>query len=230
MPSDSEIQQAVQSALAHDHGVTETSRATPVMPPIQVEVTDGIVVLTGRVASLAKQRAAEAAARQVPGVRAVVNGLSLHDGRTGLAAEIPAGAAERAATVAHDVLAALDDGPPEQRPDAAPTITPGRVVLQGSIAEHGQRTVVEDTVRAVPGVHTVVNQLVSSELSAAVAATHRDAGPRTVSGVEVTADDQTVTLRGNVDSWDEREAIMQTAADAAPGSPIVDGLRVEPRG
>jgi len=230
MPMDTAIQQAVQTALAHDHGVTETSHSTSVMPPVQVVVTDGIVVLTGCVASLAKQRAAEAAARGVPGVRAVVNSLSLHDGRTGVAAEVPAGASGKATTVAHDVLAALDGGPAEQRPDVVPTITPGRVVLKGSIPEHGQRLAVEESVQAVSGVHTVVNQLVPGALSDAVAATYRDTESRTVAGFEVTARDETVTLRGDVASWDEREAIMEVAADAAPGSPIVDELRVQPGG
>jgi osmotically-inducible protein OsmY len=68
MKNDRELREIVLSELALEPGID--------IAEVQVEVRDGIVVLTGYVPSLTEIHFAESCVMRVPGVRAVVNELS----------------------------------------------------------------------------------------------------------------------------------------------------------
>jgi osmotically-inducible protein OsmY len=69
MNTDWELREMVQSELALEPGID--------IDKVQVEVRDGIVTLTGQVPSLTEIHFAQSCVMRVPGVRAVVNELSV---------------------------------------------------------------------------------------------------------------------------------------------------------
>lgn len=69
MRTDRELQEMVQSELTLEPGID--------IDEVQVEVWDGIVTLTGQVPSRTEIHFAERSVMRVPGVRAVINQLSV---------------------------------------------------------------------------------------------------------------------------------------------------------
>ena len=108
----------------------------------------------------------------------------------------------------------------------------GWVALTGEVDWEFQRRLAEKAVRALTGVAGVSNGITikPSVTPANINNRIRDAlarhAEREAKNIEVTVACSTVTLRGRVDSWPEREAV-QGAAWSAPGiSLVVNELRV----
>lgn len=205
MSSDRLIQQAVLDEL----------RWEPRVPAEQIGVTahDGVVTLSGHVASFAERHAAEAAAKRVKGVLAVVEKIEIRLAET--AKRDDAAIAEAAAQrLAWDVLV----------PPGAVTVvvTDGWVTLEGEVDWHYQREAAELDVRGLYGVVGLSNAIrirsgvdtvaLSDDIAHAL---HRSwfFDPKTIN---VSAVAGAVTLSGTVRSPHERQLAASTAW-AAPG-------------
>ena len=143
---------------------------------IDVEVDRGVVWLNGRVASPEQETLAIGLARQVPGVKQVVNKLSIAAPVQNTAASAAAVAAEPAAVdrtdeIAQTILQRLQ----QQKQDGNLKnfgidvhVDAGVVWLSGYVANKGQQLLALDMARFVPGVKQVVNDLsVSAETTQA---------------------------------------------------------------
>ena len=216
MKSDIQLRDDVQAEL----------NWTPEVKTSDVGVTarDGVVTLTGHLASHAEKYAIERAVQRVHGVKAVAIELTVKlpfdNQRTD--ADI-AMAAERAlewnALVPHDKI--------------RPMVEKGWLTLTGDVEWEYQRSAAERAVRDLMGVTGVSNMVkVTPKVSPTnVEKNIQDAlsrqAAREAKHVSIAVDGSQVTLRGTVHSWAERDAV-QGAAWASPGvSVVVNDLRVD---
>lgn len=139
---DRRIRQDIQSALEFQVDAEECR--------IGVFVDRGIVTLLGEVRDFSQRWSAERLTRDVPGVRAVANGIQVR---------LPIVGARSDGEIARDVsnmLASRTFGSPIR---LQPTVTDGWVLLTGDLHSQRQKTLIESMVRRVPGVDGVVSNI-----------------------------------------------------------------------
>ncbi len=206
MNPDIELQKKVLAELEWDPSVTASD--------VGVSVKDGVVTLSGHVENFAQKYAAERAAQRVHGVKAIAVELDVkiaaahQRSDTEIAESIEDYLKQHVAFAADRVQVRVEDG---------------WVTLNGELLWDYQRRMVEKAVRPLKGVTGVSDLIVlkppivapegiSSRIKEALA---RQA-LREANRVEVSVEGSTVTLRGHVHSWQERNA-AQWAAWSAPG-------------
>ena len=175
----------------------------------------GVVTLTGTVATYGEKVNSERAAKRVSGVRAVANDIEVR----------PIGSMKRTDTdIAQAVLRALewDIAVPHEKIKAR--VDNGWVALDGEVALQFQRAAAENAVRRLSGVSGVTNQILlqvrpsvqPAEVKNRIEAAFRRSADIDARGIQVDAKDSTITLRGKVRTWSERDE-AERAAWAAPG-------------
>jgi osmotically-inducible protein OsmY len=184
---------------------------------IGVAVRDGIVTLSGHVATYAEKIAAERILQRVRGVRAVVEEIEVR-----YPADQKTGDEELAARVVKVLAWNV------QVPDGAVKVKveDGRVTLDGCVPWYYQRAAAQSAVAKLAGVREVLNLLavkppvrsrdVKAKVLAALKRTARD--PDTIT---VRVEGDTVILDGCVDLWRERQ-LAERAAWSIPGVHAVD--------
>lgn len=208
--NDSQLQRDIVEELRWD---PQTS-----LCEIGVAVGDGVVTLSGSVASYAQKLAAERAAGRVAGVRAIAEDLSVNLDAPWMRTDV---------AIAHAAVDALrwDTQVPDDRMQVR--VEDGWITLTGDVTWKFQSRAAEHAVRFLTGVRGLTN-LVHVRTSASVAMVkskieealerHAEIDARLI---EVEAVDGKVTLKGSVHSWAERHD-AESAAWAAPGVTAVD--------
>jgi osmotically-inducible protein OsmY len=187
-----------------------------------VAARDGVVTLTGYIDSYSAKLAAERAAKQVHGVRAVANDIEVRPkiGRTDT-------------DIAADAVRALElrIGVPE---GVQAAVHDGHLTLTGRVDWIAQRVTAEKAVRHIRGLKGVFNHI-----EVKPRATERDVRHRMVEAIHRSADLDARNIRltvsgtvalltGKVGSWLQRDAAEHAAA-SAPGITHVDNrIVVEP--
>jgi osmotically-inducible protein OsmY len=185
---------------------------------IGVAVDDGVVTLTGHVHSYAQKLAAEAAVRRVRGVRAIAEEIEVRYPRD------PKTSDDEIAKRALDALR-WDVTVPDDK--ITLMVHKGLVTLAGEVPWRYQRSAAETAVRRLLGVTGVVNNIgVKPSVQASdVKRKIEDALKRhaevEAQAIRVSVSNDTVTLDGKVDNWDELEAV-ENAAWSAPGVRFVE--------
>jgi osmotically-inducible protein OsmY len=201
-PTDRHTRDAVLQQLEWDSQVDASA--------IGVTAKDHVVTLTGFVDSYAAKLAAERIAKRVRGVRGVANDIQVRLRLDRTDADIAADAVralELRATLPEAVQVAVHGG---------------HMTLTGTVPTLFHRVVAENALRHIRGLKGVTNHIkILPSASAAdvrrgiARSLHHDA---TVNGrgIEVSVSGHTVTLKGQVSSWHERES-AERAAMHAPG-------------
>ncbi len=204
MKTDEQIKNDVEDELAWDPSVHAEQ--------VGVSVRDGVVQLNGTVGSYYEKWAAEQAAFRVANVKSIASEIKVDLGSTPLRTDEDIA---RAATnhLAWDLLVPKT---------VKLKVAGGWVTLQGTVDWQFQRDEAERVVTPLSGVIGVTNDI---ELKPKVSATgvkakieealKRDA-QIDADSITVEASGNTVTLRGTVESWAEREEAEDTAY-SAPG-------------
>ena len=205
MRSDAELRSDVQAELDWDPAIKSSG--------IGVAASDGVVTLTGHVASHAEKYAVERAAQRVSGVKALAVEITVKlpdsDQRTDtdIALAVERGLAWSALVSADKVKAMVENG---------------WVTLTGEVEWEYQRKAAERAVRNLMGVTGVSNligftpKVVPSDVEKRL----RDAlvrqADREAEQIDIAVTGSQIKLRGTVHSWAEFNAV-QHAAWSAPG-------------
>ena len=213
-----QIHQDVLRELGWDSRVDDTH--------VGVKVDQGVVTLTGTVASYAEKLAAQEAVHRVTGALDVANDIRV---------KVP-GSLERTDTeIAQAVRHALewDVLVPDTR--ITSTVADGWVTLEGSVDRLRERDDAERAVRHLLGVRGVWNKLVvrpSTVKAERVREVIEDALERCaeheVKRIQVLVSDGEVTLTGRVHSYAEKRAVMGAVSHAPGVHTVKDHLRIEP--
>lgn len=206
--------------------VLEELRWDPLVPEarVGVSVKDGVVTLTGHLDTYAEKIAAKRAVERVSGVKAVAVELEV----------IPLGIHQQSDTeIAAAVEHALSWNTAIPQGRVKVTVEKGWVTLSGELDWNFQRRAVERIVRPLKGVVGIIDNIrlkvlpVPANLSARIEDALVRQAMREAKRVEVSMDGSVVTLRGQVHSWAERNAI-EGATWSAPGvSRVNNHLNIE---
>ena len=187
---------------------------------IGVTARDGVVTMTGHVASYAEKYAAERAAERVSGVKAIAQELEVR---------YPSSAENGDDDVAKRALQALAWDVFIPRDKVKIKVTKGVITLTGDLDWQYQKESAESVVRRLGGVTGVFNEIkIKPSVNAADVRDKIKAA--LVRNARIDADDITiatdggkVTITGQVDSFYERSVAERTAW-SAPGVTQVEDL------
>lgn len=213
--TDRDVQADVLNELAWDTRIASTN--------VGVEVRGGVVTLTGEVEWWAKKIAAEEAAHRVSGVLDVANDIQVK-----LLAEKPTDT--EIATAVRNALK-WDVFVPDERIQS--TVIDGAVTLEGCVETYAQREDAERVITNLAGVRMVFNELAVETADATpeeLRSSIRDALDRRIvremGKLQIDVEDGCVTLRGNVQSWREREAVIGAARGTRGVNNVIDRLQI----
>ncbi len=209
MKTDIQLRRDVEAQLDWDPRFDSTG--------IGVAVKNGVISLSGHVASYADRWAAQDAAQSVAGVKAIANELAVNLGSDAQRSD---------PELAEAVVNALNGNVSIPSAGIKVVVHDGWVTLSGEVSYWYQREATERTVTHLRGVKGLANDItIKPQASVAdVKAKIEDAFRRHASldanKIRVQTADGTVTLEGEVNSWQERQHAA-AAAWAAPGVSVV---------
>lgn len=216
MKTDKQLQRDVLDELQYEPSVDASK--------IGVIAHNGIVSLTGTVASYAEQNGATHAAERIAGVKAVANETKV---------ELPSMHQRDDADIAQAVLNAFKWHVWVPQEVIKVSVERGWVTLEGTVNSKFQRTSADDAVRFLTGVKGVINLISvkqpainSSEVKLKIENALRRATELEAAHINVEVQGNKVVLQGHVRSWAERSD-AERAAWAAPGvGQVEDNLTI----
>ncbi|HEY7747597.1 MAG TPA: BON domain-containing protein [Aestuariivirgaceae bacterium] len=191
---------------------------------INVAADNGVAALSGYVTSYAEKQAAIAAARRVKGVRAIVDEIDVR---------LPSDKKVADKLIAKRAIDVLAWDPMVPSSAVQVLVHEGWITLTGNVEWNYQKQAAENDVLKLSGVLGVTNEIrIVPEIEAVEVKNKIEKALRRHAGVEANAiqvtivDKDTVVLEGEVDNWEEQNAV-ENAAWSAPGVKLVDDrLRV----
>ncbi|MCP9768731.1 BON domain-containing protein [Lacihabitans sp. LS3-19] len=194
MKNDSELQTDVQNAIKWE----------PLLHAAEIGVTakDGVVSLTGVVDSYAKKMEAENAAKNVSGVRALVEKIEV---------KFPSSWTKTNSEIANEVLSALKSNMSVPDNKVTVKVEDGWVTLEGELVWNYQKDAAKKAISYLMGVRGVSNNIkIKSEIKEAIEQKDiEDAFERSCTvddrDIVVSVSDTTVLLTGRVNSWYQKE-------------------------
>jgi len=196
MKNDSELQADILKSLKWE----------PILDTAEIGVTtkDGLVSLTGIVDSYAKKLEAEKVAKRVIGVKILVEKIEVKLPKLGMRSD---------AEITDEILIGLKSNWTIPEDKITVNVDKGWVTLEGGLAWNCQRVAAKNLVNYLKGVKGVTNNIkIKSDSQITMDKTAiKNAIARSLSvkdnEIEVIVDGTTVTIRGMVNSWYQKEAI-----------------------
>ncbi len=205
MRTDSQLQLDVMEELKWEPGVNHEH--------IGVSVTDGVVALSGTVGSYAEKLLAEKTVRRVKGVRAVAEELEVRYNWQPKTSD---------AEIAKRVADILDWDPLVPKDRISVAVEDGAVKLSGKVEWNYQRNLALEDAGKISGVVRIDNWIEvappvsTSDIRERIEKAFERNADLEAEKIHVQATGGTVTLTGEVSSWNKRN-LAEHAAWAAPG-------------
>ncbi|HTH12453.1 MAG TPA: BON domain-containing protein [Acidovorax sp.] len=190
---------------------------------IGVAVKDGVVTLSGEVDTLMQKHAAELAVRRVAGVRGIAMDLAV---------KLAANTRTTDADIVHSALSALRWHSLVPNGRVTVDVDDGHVTLRGEVEWAYQSVSAEQCVRPLVAVKSVTNEIQvrphvrAVDLASEISAAFTRHALREAKHIAVDVDAGVVTLRGMVDSLQEKDAAIGTAWRGKGVTRVVDQLEV----
>ena len=216
MKTDADLKRDIEDELEWDPAIRASA--------IGVAVKDGVATLTGHIETYAEKYAAEKALRRVAGVKAIALELDVRlspeHRRSDTDIAVAAEQSLKWNTLVPDKLRL--------------TVDKGWVTLRGEVDWDFQRRSAEKAVRSLTGVVGISNEMTlkapavkPANVQTRIADALTRQVEREIKNIDVRVEGSTVTLRGHVNSWHERDA-AGGAAWSAPGVlAVINELRIE---
>jgi len=210
MKSDDDVKADVEDELQWDPDVDNED--------IAVTVKDGTVQLSGYTSSYSDKFEAEAATKRVVGVAGVANDIEVR---------IPNLDQRPDPDIARDAVDAIARMLPDEAKDIRVTAQGAQLSLEGTVEWYSQKERAESAVRWLRGVKGVANSIQikpsfkPGDLKSKIQSAFLRNAMIDASRITVETSGGTVTLKGSVWSWSEREA-AEHVAWGAPGVFWVD--------
>jgi osmotically-inducible protein OsmY len=209
--ADENVQVAVLRELAWDPGIDAAK--------VGVTVDQGIVTLSGSVDTYAERIAAHEAAHRVVGVLDVANELQV---------ELPGDNIRTDTDLAQAVRHALEWDVQVADQRITSTVSNGWVTLEGEVDDGHERSNAERAIRNLVGVRGVTNQILVTgrkvrpeDVQREIEASLERRAATTAKRINVVTSDGRVILSGQVQTWADKEAILD-AARMTPGVQSVE--------
>jgi len=184
---------------------------------IGVAASEGVVTLSGHVASYAQKLAAERAARRVKGVRAIAEEIEVR---------YPNEKKKADDQIAERALAILDWDAQVPADSVIVRVERGWVTLTGEASWQYQRMAAETAIRKLSGVVGLTNEIrvkpkvASRDVRSEILEALKRNAELDANSIMVAVHDDKVTLMGKVRTWRERD-VAERAAWSAPGGAVV---------
>ncbi|GAA0770438.1 BON domain-containing protein [Ideonella azotifigens] len=213
MKTDSQLQQDVMAELRWEPAVHATQ--------IGVEVEDGVVTLAGEVSSHVEKWNAERAAQRVNGIRGLAVEL-----------EVKLGALDKRTDVdiaqsARNILSWTGSLPEDA---VKVLVEQGWLTLSGEVEWQFQREDAAESLRSLPGLTGVSNQIgikpspSATVVKAEIEATLRRSAAADAKAIGVEVHGTSVTLTGAVHSWAERDSATRSAWGSPGVRKVIDKM------
>lgn len=215
MKTDAELQRDVIAELSWDPAVDATA--------IGVAVKDGVVTLTGHLNTFAEKHAAARAVRRMAGVKAIALEIDVKLAPDHRRSDTDIATSAEQALKWNTLIPANA---------VKLTVDQGWITLRGDVEWDYQRRAIEKAVRPLMGVVGISNEITLrakpklDNLHQKIEEALTRQAIREAKHIRIAVDGTTVTLTGQVHSWQEREA-AQWVAWTAPGvRAVINELRV----
>jgi len=192
---------------------------------IGVAAKDGVVTLTGSVASYAQKKNAERATKRVCGVKAVAEDLEI---------KLPGDVRRGDTDIAQSVLSAMRFNVSVPYEKIQLTVEGGWVTLDGEVEWQFQKTAAENALKYTMGIKGVTNRITvkprvnAADVKAKIESAFTRHAQLDANKIKVEATDGKVVLRGSVRSWREKEDAEQAAWSAPGVSKVQSDVVVSP--
>ncbi|ROH94223.1 BON domain-containing protein [Chryseobacterium cucumeris] len=193
MKTNEQLQQDVQEAIKWE----------PMLHPAEIGVTasDGVVSLTGTVDSIVKKKQAENAARNVSGVKVLVENIQVKLPDSKVKTDIEIGA---------EIISAFTSNVIIPQDKIKVKVENGWVDLDGELPWDYQREITENAIQFLPGIKGIFNNITINPDTKDVVSKEKVEEALKRSAVDereitVSVSGTTVTLTGTVHSWQQKE-------------------------